>query len=87
MPGSNSAPRKEQPVLHSFETTQELTKALAHFIIIAQHEAIEKRDKFTVAISGGSLPKMLSELIGNPQVEWEKWQVTFRLSTPVFLIT
>lgn len=60
------------PVLHSFVTNDELVKALANFILIAQTEAIIKKGKFSVAISGGSLPKQLSGLIGS-NARWDKW--------------
>jgi len=73
----SSHQRKTEPVLHSFPSGEELTKALAHFIVQAQHEAIEKRDKFSIALSGGSLPKMLKGLVGNKEIEWEKWQIFF----------
>lgn len=46
----------------------------------AQNEAIERRNKFTIATSGGSLPKMLAaHLTGRSDnaVRWDKWQVFF----------
>jgi len=65
------------PVLFSFSATDALVESLASFILKAQHDAIEKKGKFTIALSGGSLPKMLKGLIGAQGVEWEKWQVFF----------
>ena len=44
-------------------------------VIKAQNEAIERKGRFTVAISGGSLPKQLSTLIGNPHARWNFWSV------------
>lgn len=69
MPATAPSP----PVLHSFPTSHELCDALAHFIIKAQKEAVEKKGRFTVAISGGSLPTQLNALIGKPGVKWDKW--------------
>ncbi|KIO30831.1 hypothetical protein M407DRAFT_146106 [Tulasnella calospora MUT 4182] len=65
------------PILYSFPDSDSLIKDLAAFILKAQFEAIDKRGRFTLALSGGSLPKMLKGLIGNEQVEWEKWHVFF----------
>jgi len=66
------------PILYSFQDADELSKSLADFVIKAQNEAIERRDKFTIATSGGSLPKMLAtHIIGRPEVRWDKWQVFF----------
>jgi len=65
------------PILHSFETTDEVVNALAAFVNKAQKEAIEKKDRFTIALSGGSLPKMLKGLIAHPSIKWDKWQVFY----------
>ncbi|PCH33454.1 6-phosphogluconolactonase [Wolfiporia cocos MD-104 SS10] len=65
------------PVLCSFATSTELCDAVAHFIIKAQKEAVEKKGRFSVAISGGSLPKQLNALIGKAGVKWDKWQVFY----------
>jgi 6-phosphogluconolactonase len=64
-------------IVYSFPSTSELIPSLASFILKAQKEAIDKKGRFTVAISGGSLPKMLSGLIGNPAVKWDKWRVFY----------
>lgn len=65
------------PIVYSFPSSDTLVDALASFILKAQHESIEKKGKFTVALSGGSLPKMLRGLIDADGVEWEKWQFFF----------
>jgi len=61
------------PVLNSFASSAELVKALSEFIIKAQKEALEKKGHFTIALSGGSLPKQLGGLIENPAIRWDKW--------------
>ena len=61
------------PVLFSFASPADLTGAFAAFIIKAQKDSVEKKGRFTVALSGGSLPKQLKALIGNPAVKWDKW--------------
>lgn len=69
----NTAP--SAPVLLTFPTSAELVGALAQFIIKAQKESVEKKGRFAVALSGGSLPKQLSGLVNNPAVKWDKWYV------------
>jgi len=63
--------------LHTFESPADLTGALAEFILKAQKDSIEKKGRFTVALSGGSLPKQLKTLIGHPSAKWDKWQVFY----------
>jgi len=65
------------PALISFASNAELSKALSEFILKAQKEALGKKGRFTIALSGGSLPKQLGELIGNPAIRWDKWQVYY----------
>ena len=61
------------PVFNSFASSAELVEALAKFILSVQKEALGKKGRFTIALSGGSLPKSLGGLIGNPGVRWDKW--------------
>jgi len=65
------------PILLTFPDTDELVQDLAKFIIKAQKDAIDKKGRFTIALSGGSLPKMLRGLIENSAVKWKNWQVFF----------
>lgn len=50
--------------------------ALADFIVATANKAIASKDNFTMALSGGSSPKKLYELLSSPvyrsQVSWEK---------------
>jgi 6-phosphogluconolactonase len=57
--------------------------SLAAFIVKAQKEALEKKGKFTIALSGGSLPNTLRGLIDNAQVKWNFWYCQ-STSTPVY---
>ncbi|KAH8120249.1 6-phosphogluconolactonase [Phellopilus nigrolimitatus] len=66
-----------EPILYSFPSPNELVESLANFIIKAQKEAISKKGRFTVAISGGSLPSQLNALIGKPGLYWDKWHVFY----------
>ncbi len=50
-------------------------------MLAAQDEALKKSDRFKLAVSGGSLPKVLGQdLIGRQDVQWDKWLVTRLIS-------
>jgi len=69
--------KESQKTVFSFPDSTHLTKALAEFVLHAQTEAIHKKGKFTIAISGGSLAKQLGGLVGQPSARWDKWHVFF----------
>ena len=69
----HSGPAK--PVLYAQKSADDVVTALASYILQAQNEAVEKKGRFTIALSGGSLPKMLRGLIGMDGVDWDKWLV------------
>ena len=62
--------------LNIFHTADEVLTALAAYIVEVANEAITARGKFSIALSGGSSPKKLYELLASPafkdQVQWEK---------------
>jgi hypothetical protein len=74
MPPQPPAP----PVFYSFDDNSKLVDSLANFVVKAQNDAIDKRGKFTLALSGGSLPNNLKGLVGQQGVHWEKWYVESR---------
>ncbi len=62
-------------MLHVFESTKEVLDAAALFFIKTGNEAIEKQGRFTVALSGGSSPKGLFELLSSEyhlKLDWSK---------------
>lgn len=63
------------PILLSFPSAVEIITSLADFVVKAQKESIDKKGRFTIALSGGSLPMMLRGLMGHPGVKWNKWYV------------
>ncbi|THH16759.1 hypothetical protein EW146_g3927 [Bondarzewia mesenterica] len=65
------------PTLYSFPNSPALADALATFILKAQKEAIEKKGKFTVALSGGTVPNTLTALIHKHGIKWDKWQIFY----------
>lgn len=71
------------PILYSLDTSDALSEALAQFVVKAQDEVLEKRDSFKVAVSGGSLPKLLGQhLTGREGMKWEKWSVAYTSIEP-----
>ncbi|WVR06436.1 6-phosphogluconolactonase [Kwoniella sp. DSM 27419] len=65
------------PVFYSFPTTDVLVDSLANFVVKAQRDAVEKRGKFTIALSRGTLAANLKGLVGQENVQWDKWEVFF----------
>ena len=65
--------------LHILSTQEELSEAVAEYVQQLSATAIQARDKFVVALSGGSLPKILSaHLVTEPrrsQIDWSNWHV------------
>ena len=53
---------KTNPKLHLFSSTQELGEAAATLVARLSARAIAKRGRFTVALSGGSLPKLVGPM-------------------------
>lgn len=51
--------------------------SLANFVVKAQRDAVDKRGKFTIALSRGSLAANLRGLVGQQNVQWDKWCVSF----------
>ncbi|CAG8482125.1 11992_t:CDS:2 [Acaulospora colombiana] len=59
-------------------TIDELSIALVDLVVEESRKAINARDRFTIGLSGGSLPKVLAtDLKDREDVEWDKWQVFF----------
>ena len=72
------------PNLYSYPSTNELAPQLRAFILSAQDAGIEHHDAFRVAVSGGSLPKILAQALlapGNGSAEdtthFDKWEIFF----------
>ncbi|CAI2184329.1 16600_t:CDS:2 [Funneliformis geosporum] len=66
------------PNVRTFSNTRELSVSLADLTVKLCEESIEIRDRFTIGISGGSLPKLLAaDLKNREDIEWDKWHVFF----------
>lgn len=65
-------------LLHIFETRGDLAHAAAKQFVAKSIKAVAKRGVFTVALSGGSTPKLLYQLLADPnepfreQVPWPR---------------
>ena len=59
-----------------FNTKEEITSQAADLFVTAAHNAIEKRARFVVALTGGSSPIALYKLLATPayqeKIDWEK---------------
>jgi 6-phosphogluconolactonase len=59
-----------------FNTTELLAEAAANYFVKLANDCIEKKGKFTVALSGGSTPMALYKLLASPtfnhQIDWKK---------------
>lgn len=73
-----------RPNLHTFARLEQLAQAAAGYVAQLSAQATAERGRFTVALSGGSLPKILCPpLVGPPlaaeplrsQIDWSSWRV------------
>ena len=67
------------PLLHAFSTVQALSNAVAERVAALSAEAAARRGRFTVALSGGSMPALIGPpLITAPlrhRINWAAWRV------------
>ncbi len=70
---------KTKPTLQIFSSKQELGQAVASLVARLSAQAICDRGRFTVALSGGSLPKIVCPpLVSEPwrsQINWSAWHI------------
>lgn len=69
-------PSPQKMTLHVFATADEVLAALADYFVAQANQAVTARGRFAVALSGGSSPKKLYELLASPayheRVDWDK---------------
>ncbi|KAI7889343.1 6-phosphogluconolactonase [Mucor mucedo] len=64
------------PIVYSFANGDALSSGLDGFVEKVSGEAIAKHGHLSIAISGGSLPKILSkQLAHNANVDFSKWHI------------
>jgi 6-phosphogluconolactonase len=61
--------------LHIFPNLEELGQVAAAYVAQLSAEAVAARGRFTVALSGGSLPKVLGPALVRQAVDWPVWHV------------
>ncbi|OBA21512.1 6-phosphogluconolactonase [Metschnikowia bicuspidata var. bicuspidata NRRL YB-4993] len=68
--------------IYTSSTSPEVAKSVASFVLKHQDEALAKTGTFKIAVSGGSMGKVLKAgLVDNAaaagKVQWEKWEIFF----------
>jgi 6-phosphogluconolactonase len=64
------------PTLYTFKTVDDIAVGLGDFIKKAYESALKRHGKFTIGLSGGSLPKTLGKaLVPMPEgtFDYSKW--------------
>lgn len=62
----------QEPRLVISETSEQSADACERFIVDFLHEALAKRSRATIAISGGHTPQMLFSKLAEAQIDWSK---------------
>jgi 6-phosphogluconolactonase len=74
------------PNLFAFTSVEDLARDLRAYVIDAQNQALERHDRFRVAVSGGSLPKTLAHALlrsttgaagSADTVRFDQWDIFF----------
>ncbi|CUS07047.1 unnamed protein product [Tuber aestivum] len=67
------------PSLYAFPDSSTLQQNLYQYILQAQSDALARHPKFKIAVSGGSLPKLLASpvLLASRDIHWGKWEIFF----------
>jgi 6-phosphogluconolactonase len=67
--------------MHIFQTVEQVGHGVAELVAGLSRSAVTERRLFTVAISGGSLPKIIGPELAagaiRTQIDWPAWQVFF----------
>ncbi len=65
---------KKRPCINTFDSVEELSAALGEYVKSAAQKAIETRRRFTVALSGGSLVKILGRALAG-KIDGRLWHI------------
>ncbi|KAF2132208.1 6-phosphogluconolactonase [Dothidotthia symphoricarpi CBS 119687] len=66
--------------LYAFKSSAELASNLRSYVLDAQNSAIDRHQTFRVAVSGGSLPKVLAQALlkgSDGKVQFGKWEIFY----------
>lgn len=65
--------------LHTYSDSTALSRAFVDWLIEYVHDVVQKQGRFTVALSGGSTPQQVFELLATDeyrdQMPWAQWHV------------
>jgi 6-phosphogluconolactonase len=68
-------------LLNICSNVEELVRRMAERIVLVARESIAERERFMIALSGGSTPEALYQLLANPkysnQIDWRKTHIFF----------
>ena len=72
----------KQPNLYSFDDVDALAKSLRKYVLQSQSAAFDRHNTFKVAVSGGSLPKILAKALiahdnDRSTVDFPRWEIFF----------
>jgi len=73
----------KQANMYAFPAVDALAPALRAYVISCQEAGLQRHGVFKVGVSGGSLPKTLSQALllpstgENDVVKWDKWEIFF----------
>lgn len=81
---SISVTMSRQPTLYSDPDADAVAKRLRKYVLTCQNAAFDRHHKFQIAVSGGSLPKTLSQALLAPdngtladKPQFSKWEIFF----------
>ena len=67
------------PELHILATIEEASQANARLVADLAQQCFATQGRFTIALSGGSTPRRLYQILGSPpyskEIAWEQWHV------------
>lgn len=65
--------------IHTYPTPADLSRAFADWLVEYAHTVVQQRGRFTIALSGGSTPQQLFELLASDEyrdkLPWAQWHV------------
>ncbi len=65
--------------LHILPSTEEAAQAKANFVATLAEECLGTQGKFTIALSGGSTPRRLYQILASPPhaegIAWDRWHI------------
>lgn len=70
------------PTVYAYKESIDVAKSVGKHVVNLQNAAIAERGSFRIAVSGGSLGKVLKKALIDdsniaPEVQWNKWEVFF----------